>query len=113
MKDLLISGSRFLTTDDVADAVMHYAQVLAQYGRFDVVRFPALVDGIEATSWLTLGPGSGSSLAAVQVVDSPIASLAGAGEAFAEIERRSARLEGRWSGQTAAEPGSDGQSRSD
>ncbi|QIG40438.1 hypothetical protein G5T42_13935 [Microbacterium sp. 4R-513] len=92
MKDLLISGSRFLTTDDVADAVLHYAQVLAQYGRADVVRFPALVDGVAANSWLTLG--SGAAIAAVEVLDSPIERLAGAHEASAEIQRRSASLEG-------------------
>lgn len=107
MKDLLISGSRFLTTDDVADAVLHYAQVLAQYGRFDVVRFPAVVDGVEATSWLTLGPGSGSTLAAVQVADSPTASLAGSGEAYAEIQRRSDKLEGRWQTEDSDQPRSD------
>lgn len=96
MKDLLISGSRFLTTDDVADAVLQYARVLSQYGRSDVVRFPALVDGVAATSWLTLGPGSGATLAAVSVEDSPIGSLAGAREATEEIQRRTEELEGTW-----------------
>ncbi|TDN92646.1 hypothetical protein [Microbacterium sp. BK668] len=94
MKDLLFSGSRFLTTDEVADAVLHYAQVLAQYGRADVVRFPALVDGVAANSWLALGPGTGSAIAAVEVLDSPIERLAGAHEASVEIQRRSERLEG-------------------
>jgi hypothetical protein len=94
MRDLLISGSKFLTTDEVADAVLHYAQVLTRYGRSDVVRFPALVDGVSANSWLALGLGSGSMLAAVEVVDSPIEHLSGATEASAEIERRCAILEG-------------------
>ena len=96
MRDLLISGSRFLTTDEVADAVLHYAQVLAQYGRADVVRFPALVDGVQATSWLTLGPGLGAPLAAISVEDSPVASLDGATEATAEIQRRAEQIEGVW-----------------
>lgn len=94
MKDLLISGSRFLTTDEVADAVLHYAQALAQYGRADIVRFPALVDGVAANSWLALGPGSGTVIAAVEVLDSPIERLAGSHEASAEIQRRTEQLEG-------------------
>ena len=93
MKDLLVSGSRFLTTDEVADAILHYAQVLAQYGRSDIVRFPALVDGFPANSWLALGPISGSTLAAVEVIDSLIGTLEGASEASAEIHRRSDRVE--------------------
>lgn len=94
MKDLLFGGTRFLTTDEVADAVLHYAQVLAQYGRADIVRFPALVDGVAANSWLALGGGSGSALAAVEVLDSPIERLAGAHEASAEIQRRTEQIEG-------------------
>lgn len=105
MKDLLISGSRLLTTDGVADAVLHYAQVLAQYGRADIVHFPALVDGVSATSWLTLGPGSGGTLAAVSVADSPIASLDGASEAMAEIQRRTDALGGTWT--ASGQPRSD------
>ncbi|WP_345802837.1 hypothetical protein AAIB33_07055 [Microbacterium sp. AZCO] len=93
MKDLLISGSRFLTTDDVADAILNYARALAQYGQSDIVRFPALVDGVAATSWLTLGPGSGSVLAAVSVADAPIGSLDGAREASEDIRTRTLHLE--------------------
>ncbi|MFH8250137.1 hypothetical protein ACH3VR_07210 [Microbacterium sp. B2969] len=90
----MIGGSRFLTTDDVADAVLDYARALAQYGRSDIVRFPALVDGVAATSWLTLGPSSGSTLAAVSVSDAPIGTLEGANEASEEISRRTRTLEG-------------------
>lgn len=104
MRDLLIGGSRFLTTDEVADAVLHYAQVLAQYGRADVVRFPALVDGVEATSWLALGSGFGSGLAAISVDDSPIGSLEGSNEATAEIRSRSDQIEGAWSDPSRSGP---------
>jgi hypothetical protein len=93
MKDLLFSGSRFLTTDDVADAVMHYAQVLARHGEADIVRFPALFDGVAATSWLSLGAGTGATIAAVEVADSTIGTIAGAREACAEIMRRCAQIE--------------------
>lgn len=96
MKDVLFSGSRFLTTDEVADALLRYARALAQYGRADIVSFPAVVDGMPATSWLTIGSGCGGPIAAVSVADSPIVGLEGATEACVEIARRSQALEGDW-----------------
>ena len=53
------TGTSFLTGDDVADAVLEYAWVLAQYGRFDLVRVPTRrPDGSQGTSTLLVGPSS-------------------------------------------------------
>ena len=51
------TGTSFLTGDDVADAVLEYAWVLAQYGRHDLVRVPTLrPDGSTGRSTLLIGP---------------------------------------------------------
>src|SRR5207248_5731644 len=53
------TGTSFLTGDDVADAVLEYAWVLAQYGRHDLVRVPTLhPDGSAGRSTLLIGPMS-------------------------------------------------------
>jgi hypothetical protein len=53
------TGTSFLTGDDVADAVLEYAWVLAQYGRFDLVRVPTRrADGSTGSSTLLVGPSS-------------------------------------------------------
>jgi hypothetical protein len=53
------TGTSFLTGDDVADAVLEYAWVLAQYGRFDLVRVPTRrPDGSVGSSRLLIGPSS-------------------------------------------------------
>jgi hypothetical protein len=53
------TGTSFLTGDDVADAVLEYAWVLAQYGRFDLVRVPTRrADGSDGSSTLLVGPSS-------------------------------------------------------
>jgi len=53
------TGTSFLTGDDVADAVLEYAWVLAQYGRHDLVRVPTLhPDGSTGRSTLLVGPAS-------------------------------------------------------
>ncbi|HEV7624715.1 MAG TPA: hypothetical protein VGO26_11295 [Amnibacterium sp.] len=53
------TGTSFLTGDDVADAVLEYAWVLAQYGRFDLVRVPTRRDdGSRGSSTLLVGPSS-------------------------------------------------------
>jgi hypothetical protein len=53
------TGTSFLTGDDVANSVLEYAWVLAQYGRFDLVRIPTRRDdGSEGFSTLLVGPSS-------------------------------------------------------
>ena len=53
------TGTSFLTGDDVADAVLEYAWVLAQYGRHDLVRVPTRrSDGSIGRSSLLIGPSS-------------------------------------------------------
>ncbi|HEY0374944.1 MAG TPA: hypothetical protein VGC94_09110 [Amnibacterium sp.] len=53
------TGTSFLTGDDIADAVLEYAWVLAQYGRFDLVRIPTRrADGSDGSSTLLVGPSS-------------------------------------------------------
>lgn len=53
------TGTSFLTGDDIADAVLEYAWVLAQYGRFDLVRVPTRrADGSAGSSTLLVGPSS-------------------------------------------------------
>jgi hypothetical protein len=53
------TGTSFLTGDDIADAVLEYAWVLAQYGRFDLLRVPMRrADGCEGSATLLIGPSS-------------------------------------------------------
>ncbi|GAA1930740.1 hypothetical protein GCM10009775_23490 [Microbacterium aoyamense] len=89
MKDLLIGGTRFLTTDELADSLLEYSGLLNLYNSVDLVRFPAIVGGTSSHSAIALGAGS-----ALVVVDAPDVipvRIAGAGEAAADIRRRSAR----------------------
>lgn len=86
MKDLLINGTRFLTTDEIADATFEYASILSQYHRVDTIRFPAVVEGTAAQTAVAVGVG-----AHVVVVDAPDVipvRLSGAGEAAEEIRRQ-------------------------
>jgi hypothetical protein len=89
MKDLLIGGTRFLTTDEVADSLLEYSGLLNLYHSVDMVRFPAIVGGTSAQSAIALG--TGSPLVVVDAPDVIPVRLAGAGEAAADIRRRSAR----------------------
>lgn len=91
MKDLLINGTRFLTTDDIAEATLEYAGILSQYRRVDTVRFPAVVGGTTAQTAVAVGVG-----AHVVVIDAPDVipvRLDGAGEAAADIRRRRAHYD--------------------
>ncbi|TQJ29871.1 hypothetical protein [Microbacterium sp. SLBN-146] len=91
MKDLLINGTRFLTTDDIADATLEYSALLAQFRRVDTVRFPAVVAGTTAQTAVAVGAG-----AQVAVVDAPdviSVRLAGAPEAAARIRRSHAEYD--------------------
>jgi len=42
MKNLMYGGAPILVTDDVADAVLHYAAILAQFRASDVVAVPTV-----------------------------------------------------------------------
>lgn len=53
------TGTSFLTGDDIAEAVLEYSWVLAQYSRFDLVRVPTRrPDGSLGSSALLIGPSS-------------------------------------------------------
>jgi len=90
MKDILIDGHRILTTDEIADAVITYAQLLLTHGQTDVVEFPSFHDGMPASCTILLG-GSGT----LAVVDAPMSltdTSMGSERACAEITRRSDAL---------------------
>ncbi|WP_439593745.1 hypothetical protein [Microbacterium sp.] len=89
MKDLLIAGTRFLTTDDIADSVLEYASLLSLYQRVDTVRFPAVVSGTTAQSAVAVG--AGNQLVVVDAPDVIAVRLPGAQEAVDDIRRRAAR----------------------
>ncbi|GAA1860563.1 hypothetical protein GCM10009796_23610 [Microbacterium koreense] len=91
MKDVVIHGTRLLTTDEVADSLLDYARVLNEFHRADTVRFPAVVDGSPRDTALALGAH-----APLVVIDAPEAlpvRLRGAGEAAMDIRRRTAILD--------------------
>lgn len=90
MKDILIEGHRILTTDDIADAVIAYARLLAARGSADVVEFPSIHDGAPALCSLLIGGAS-----VMAIVDAPLALSAPVGGAEAardEILRRADAL---------------------
>lgn len=86
MKDLLINGTRFLTTDAIADAALAYVTVLNQYHRSDTVRFPAVVEGRAAKAAVVLGPST--HLVVLDAPDVMPAGLDGASEAVDDLQRR-------------------------
>lgn len=89
MKDILIEGHRLLTTDEIADAVIDYAQLLHDNARSDVVDFPTLHDGELSHCSLLLTPAT-----AVAIVDADVLppSIPGAEAARDEISRRADAL---------------------
>ncbi|MEO2134266.1 MULTISPECIES: hypothetical protein [unclassified Microbacterium] len=90
MKDILIEGHRILTTDDVADAVLTYAQRLNQAGSTDIVEFPSIDDGALSVCRMLLG--SGIPVAVLDATTSLASDILGADRACAEISRRTAAL---------------------
>lgn len=86
MKDLLINGMRFLTTDEIAEATLEYVTVLNQYHRADTVRFPALIEGREAQTAVALGPST--HLVVIDAPDVHPRTLTGARAAVDELHRR-------------------------
>jgi hypothetical protein len=92
MFDFLASGARVATTDDVAGAVLEYARVLAQQGRSAMVTFPAIVDGQNGETWMTVG--AGLPLVAVRTEPEVPVFLQGTEFAVWNIRRRTAELDG-------------------
>jgi hypothetical protein len=90
MKEILFAGQCVLTTDDMADAVINYATVLAATGGVDVVMFPGFKNGDHVQCELVIGGNAG--IASVTVPDAYAGVVSGAGEATAAIDRRVAEL---------------------
>lgn len=92
MFDFLTAGVRVATTDDVADAILEYARVLASRGRSAMVTFPAIVDGQSGETWMMVGFG----LPLVAVRSEPEVPVLLKGTEFAvwNIRRRTAELDG-------------------
>ena len=90
MKDILIEGHRILTTDDVADAVLVYAQRLMEVGATDIVEFPSIDDGALSVCRMLLG--TGIPVAVLDATTSLASDVRGADLAYEEISRRAAAL---------------------
>jgi hypothetical protein len=59
MKRIIYATAEFTTDDDVADALLEYASVLAIVGSADVVRFPGLDSaGTVRQMQIVIGPAS-------------------------------------------------------
>lgn len=90
MKDILFAGHRILTTNEIADIVIHYAAALVASGGADVVTFPGIKDGDRVECSLVIG--CGTSIAAMTVPEAYPAQLTGASEASEAIDERFAVL---------------------
>jgi hypothetical protein len=93
MRDLLVSGARVMTSDDVADALLDYALELASHHATAVARFPALVDGQYVDTRMILG--AGIPLTAVSADPGLPVSIDGAEFAAAQLRKRTSALRGR------------------
>lgn len=90
MKDILIEGHRILTTDAIADAVLHYARALFDHRATDIVTFPSMHDGSLSQCSMLLG-GTAPVAVVEAYMDLPI-TIHGAESARVEIERRADAL---------------------
>lgn len=90
MKDILIEGHRILTTDDVAEAVLTYAQRLMESGATDIVEFPSIDAGAPSRCRMLLG--NGMPLATLEATTALASDIDGADLACAEITRRTLLL---------------------
>jgi hypothetical protein len=90
MKDILIDGHRFLTSDDVAHAVLDYARLLHVTGGTDVVEFAGIHEGEIARCSLLLG--CSGTLAVVDAGVGLPSTLLGSDSDYAEISRRADAL---------------------
>jgi hypothetical protein len=100
MKDLLINGTRFLTTDEIADAALDYSSMLHQFHLVDTIRFPAVVDGMTSRAAVAVGVG-----AHIVVIDEPGVipiRLSGAAEAAEIIRHQRENRADPWAGSGAA-----------
>jgi len=88
MKRILYATAEFTTDDEVADALLEYASVLAIVGSADVVQFPGLdTDGTVRRMQIVIGPASQLlAMDADATVD-----LDGGSAAAAEIRERTRR----------------------
>jgi hypothetical protein len=59
VKNIRYNGTVILTGDDVADAVIEYAEALSSGGRSDTIEVPAIApDGTMTTTKILIGPTS-------------------------------------------------------
>ena len=93
MRDLLVSGTRVMTSDDVAEALLDYAVELTSHHATAVARFPAIVDGQHVETQMVLG--AGIPLTSVSVDPVLPVDLDGADLAAAQIRNRIWTLQGR------------------
>jgi hypothetical protein len=89
MKALLYTGNLLITEDDVADAAIGYAAMLAQNSRVERISIPVLVEG--ATAQCDLLIGSGMPLAMVPAPES-FARLDDGADAVASLRERAAKV---------------------
>jgi hypothetical protein len=90
MKDVLVNGSRMTTTDDVADALLHYTLQLTASHATEMVEFPALVDGRHSAVRMVVG--AGVPLVTVTVELGLMPEIADSEFAAWEIRERTAQL---------------------
>jgi hypothetical protein len=89
MRRVYYSNGSVLTSDDVATAVLEYAEALTEEGRSDIVDLPAVLEsGAVGTATLLISPAS--QLAAV-TEESDLPAPDGV-ELVAELRRRRERL---------------------
>jgi hypothetical protein len=89
MKRIAYVGAQFLTTDDVAAALMQYARTLAVLGSADVVGIPVVDgDGVPRSAEFLLGPSS--ELLCIDVPDAHTP-LPDADQAAEELRQRARR----------------------
>lgn len=90
MKTLYYDGVAAVTNDEVADALVGYALVVAQYSTYATVTIPVLVEGRREELTLMLGPTI--HLSAISASAAQQVRLDGTGEVVGELQRRAARL---------------------
>lgn len=96
MRDFLVNGTRILTDDAIADAVVDLSRELSNRGRVEVVTFPGIVEGALATTWMSVG--AGVPLLMIQADTGLPVSIAGSELAVWAIRRRRQEIEQASSG---------------
>jgi hypothetical protein len=91
MRRISTGIEQLLTTDDIAEAVLTYAGVLARANTADTIDIPILLhDGSVDRARLLLGPASQLTIVPD---DAPDVELDGAAEVAEDLDRRTAHLE--------------------